>query len=454
MQDFDLVLSKQRRFFSSGQTKDIIFRKTALRRMLKWIKTHERDLLRALKVDLNKAPFEAYATEIGIVSDEIKYALKHLEKWSKDQKVPSPIKQFPSKSFIHREPFGVILIISPWNYPFQLTIAPLVAAVSAGNCAMVRPSSDAPETSKVIAAMIHNVFRKEHVTTILGGRQENEILLQKRFDHICFTGSAAIGKVVMAAASRHLTPVTLELGGKSPCIVDKTANIKLAAKRITWGKFLNAGQTCVAPDYVLVHESVKQALVREIKKYIQTFYGNQPCLCQEYPKIINKNHFLRLQGLMQDGNILSGGSFDSKTLRIEPTLIDHLSWNSPIMQAEIFGPLLPILEFKTLDEVIRQVNARPKPLALYLFTQRHKNEKAILQNISFGGGCINDTVVHLATTHMPFGGVGESGIGSYHGKYGFEIFSHKKSILKKSLLIDIPLRYPPFKNHLALLKRL
>ncbi|MGI6769190.1 MAG: aldehyde dehydrogenase [Bacilli bacterium] len=446
------VVQKQRYFFQNNLTKDLKFRAEQLKKLRKAILDHEEEILAALAQDLNKSAFEAYMTEIGIVLEEIRYILKRFKSWAKPKKVKTPLAQFPAKSKIYSEPYGVVLIMSPWNYPFQLTIAPLVGAIAAGNCALVKPSNYSPKTSEAIAKLIEKTFEPEYITVVLGGREANQDLLKQQFDYIFFTGGPTVGRLVMEAAAKHLTPISLELGGKSPCIVDESANIKLAAKRIIWGKFINAGQTCVAPDYVFVQKNVKEKLLEYMVKYIEKFFSE--ALREEYrfPKIVNERHFNRLLGLMESGKIYYGGKSDSKLNRIEPTILDNVSWDSPIMQEEIFGPLLPILDFSDLNEVINKVNSRPKPLALYFFTTSKVKEKTILTSISHGGGCINDTIVHLATPYLPFGGVGESGIGNYHGKASFDTFSHKKSIMKKSNLIDIPFRYPPFKN-LKLLKK-
>ncbi len=345
--------------------------------------------------------------------------------------------------------------MSPWNYPLMLTLAPLVAAIAAGNCAIVKPSAYSPCASAAIAKLAREVFDPAHVAVVEGGRAENEALLHQRFDFICFTGSVAVGKAVMAAAAPHLTPVCLELGGKSPCIVDETADIALAARRIVWGKFLNAGQTCVAPDYLLVHQSVKDQLARCMVEEIRRSFGDTPCTHADYPRMVSEKHFTRVLGLMAGANKLCGGESVQATLHIAPTLVDGVDWGSPCMQEEIFGPLLPVLTFDALDEAIAHVSARPKPLACYLFTKDRAREAQVLRELSFGGGCVNDTVVHLATPRLPFGGVGESGMGNYHGHAGFETFSHKKSILKKALWLDLPLRYPPYKKiYLSLLRKL
>lgn len=454
MTDYQKVLKGQREYFQTQVTKDVSFRLIQLRKLYQWIEAHEEAIEKALWEDLNKAPFEAYATEIGIVKEEIRYTMKHLRGWAATKQVPTPITQFPSKSRIYAEPYGVVLIMSPWNYPFQLTIAPLVAAIGAGNCAVLKPSAYSQNVSRLMREMTEELFVPGYVCCIEGGRQENESLLNERFDYIFFTGSMEVGKYMMKKAAEHLTPVSLELGGKSPCIVDETANLKLAAKRIVWGKFLNAGQTCVAPDYVLVHKSVRKKLLTYLKRMTEKLYGMQPCKNREYPKIINEKHFDRLCGYIDQRHTVVGGEWSRKSGKIEPTILTRVSWDSPVMQEEIFGPILPVLVYEDLDEAIAQINSRPKPLALYLFTRSRRTEKKVLGQISYGGGCVNDTVVHLATSHMPFGGVGESGMGSYHGKAGFDTFTHRKSILKKALWLDLPVRYPPYKGHLKLLKKL
>lgn len=448
------MLHAQRAYFGKGECKDVNFRIAQLKKLYQWICEHEQEIMDALYQDLNKSPFEAYATEIGIVKEEIKYTLKHLRKWAAPKRVRTPITQFPSKSFIYPEPYGVVLIMSPWNYPFQLTIAPLAGAMCAGNCAVVKPSAYSPATTRLMAGMIKELFSEEYIAVVEGGREANQALLDEKFDYIFFTGSVNVGKYVMEKASAHLTPVSLELGGKSPCIVDETADIKLAAKRIVWGKFLNSGQTCVAPDYILVQRSVKDKLIKQIGKCIRKMYGKDALANEEYPKMINEKHFDRVLGLMEGAHIVSGGESDRARLKIAPTILDQVDWESAVMQEEIFGPLLPVLTFYDIKEVIQMVNARPSPLALYYFTKDKRREGKVLKHISYGGGCINDTVVHLATSYMPFGGVGNSGMGGYHGKDSFDTFTHRKSIMKKSLLIDVPIRYAPFKNKLALLKKI
>ena len=453
MDNKKILIQKQREFFNTNNTKDLTFRTEQLCKLRKAIKEYEEEILDALATDLNKSRFEAYMTEIGMVLEEIRFVLKHFKSWAKPKKVKTPLTQFPAKSRIYSEPYGVVLIMSPWNYPFQLTISPLVGAIAAGNCAILKPSNYSPKTSEVIAKIIEKTFPPEYISVVLGGREANQDLLEQKFDYIFFTGGTNVGRIVMEAASKHLTPISLELGGKSPCIVDESANIDLAAKRIVWGKFINAGQTCVAPDYLLVHKKIKDKLLEAIKKYINKFFSNALKEDYQFPKIITERHFKRLLGLMDSGNVFYGGKSDSKTNRIEPTIIDDVNWDSPIMQEEIFGPILPVIEFTDLNEVIKLINSRPKPLALYFFTTNKASENLILKSISYGGGCINDTIVHLATSHLPFGGVGESGMGNYHGKASFETFSHKKSVMKKSNRLDIPLRYPPFKDNLKVLKK-
>ena len=405
---------------------------------------------------MHKSEFEAYATEIGIILDEINFAIKHLKSWSKTKKVRTPLTNFLSSSYIYSEPYGVSLIISPWNYPFQLLISPLIGSIAAGNCAMLKPSENSPRTTEVIIKVIEECFIEEFVCVVepYGGKESSEALLKEEFDYIFFTGSVPVGKIVMEAASKHLTPVTLELGGKSPCIVDKDADVKLAAKRIAWGKFLNAGQTCVAPDYILVHQSVKAELVTEIIGYIKEFFGENPAKSNDFPRIINERQFDRLLGLLDKGNIVTGGEYIRIEKYIAPTIIDNISWNDPIMLDEIFGPILPILEFENLQQVIKMVNSRPKPLALYFFSTNKKNQERIIEMISYGGGCINDTIMHVASPYLPFGGVGASGMTAYHGKGSYDVFSHKKSVTKKSNLIDVKIRYAPYNDKIKLLKKL
>lgn len=447
-------MEQQKVYFNTGITKDYEYRMEKLCVLRRAIKRFEKEIIDALKKDLNKPKFEAYETEIGIVLEELNFMIRNLARYMKHKVVRTPITQFYSTSRIYSEPYGVVLIVSPWNYPFQLTIAPLIGAIAAGNCAVLKPSNYSPHTSAIIEKIIKCCYHEAYVTVVQGGRKENEMLFAQPFDYIFFTGSVTVGKIVMEAAAKNLTPISLELGGKSPCIVDKTANIELAARRIVWGKFLNAGQTCVAPDYLYVDRKVKDELIQKMKKYILRFYGKDASTNEDFPRIISEKHYRRLLGLTKDCHIAYGGQSNDETLQIAPTVLDQVTWESAVMEEEIFGPILPILEFDHLKDVIADINRHPKPLALYYFTTSKKNEQQIIKNISYGGGCINDTIMHLASSHLPFGGVGNSGMGSYHGKESFHTFSHKKSVLKKTNLIDMPFRYPPYtKQKFDLIKK-
>jgi aldehyde dehydrogenase (NAD+) len=439
------IVNKQREYFMTGVTTPVSFRLNALKKLRKAILTNEYRILTALKQDLNKSESESYMTEIGMVLEEIKTLVKHTPKWAAAKYVKTPIAQFYGRSFILSEPYGVVLVMSPWNYPFQLSIAPLIGAIAAGNCVILKPSAYAPEVSQVMADILSECFPEKYVAVVQGGRQENQELLEQKFDYIFFTGGVEVGKLVMEKAAKHVTPVSLELGGKSPCIVDKTADLKLAAKRIAFGKFLNAGQTCVAPDYLYVEETVKTELLTYLKRYSNEFFGEDPFKNPNYPKIINEKHYRRIMSLIKGETILAGGyGNETDKYQIAPTILDNITPDSKIMQEEIFGPVLPVMTYKHMKEVTEYVHSRPKPLALYLFTTDKKMERHILKNISFGGGCINDTIIHLATPYMGFGGVGESGMGSYHGRLSFDTFSHKKSIIKKANWMDLPMRYPPY----------
>lgn len=453
MTTIKMIVEKQRKFFRTNITKDVSFRQRNLNKLYKAITVYEERILEALKKDLNKSSFEGYMTEIGMVLNEISYFKKNIKSLAKVTPVKTPLAQFPAKSFIISEPYGLILVMAPWNYPFQLSMAPLVGAIAAGNCCIVKPSPDAPYTSRVIADMIKEYFPPEYITVVEGGINVSDELLEEKFDYIFYTGSTRVGKIIMEKAAKHLTPVSLELGGKSPCIIDKTANLKLAAKRIVFGKFLNAGQTCVAPDYVYVHKNNKEQLVEYLVFYIKQLFGSNPLENKDFPKIINERHYSRLLDLIEDEDIIIGGRGNDK-LQIEPTIIDNITKDSKVMKEEIFGPILPILTYNNLKEVADYVTSNPKPLALYLFTENKKIERYILSNLSFGGGCVNDTIIHLATHSMGFGGVGESGMGSYHGKDSFDTFSHKKSIVKKSNLIDLPMRYTPYTKNKEKLVRM
>ncbi len=436
------LVAKQREYFSTGATRPIGIRLAALQRLQAAIRKNEGKLLDALAADLNKSPMEGYMTEVGIALDELRFAIKHLPQWAKIKTAPTPMAQFHAKSFVMPEPYGLALILAPWNYPLQLCITPLIGAIAAGNCAIVKPSAYTPNTSHAVAEMIGEYFDPAYIAVVEGGRVQNQALLTEKFDYIFFTGSVEVGKLVMESAAKHLTPVSLELGGKSPCIVDASADLKLAARRIVFGKLLNAGQTCVAPDYLFVQESVRERFLKELKDSIIAFFPGGDY--RDMPSIVNDRHFERLTGLMQSGVLYYGGESDPVARRILPTILDRVSPDDPVMQEEIFGPILPVLTFHAIGEAIAFVNARPKPLALYLFTTDGEAERRVLNETSFGGGCVNDTIIHLATSHMGFGGVGESGMGSYHGKQSFDTFTHYKSIVKKSNWIDLPMRYRPY----------
>lgn len=445
MENYSTLVNKQRKFFRE-------FRISALKRLRSAVKDYENKIIDALKADLNKSEFEAYSTEIGFVLEEIGFTLKHLKSWVKPEKVKTPITHFGSKSYIYPEPYGVALIIAPWNYPFQLVIAPLIGAIAAGNCAVLKPSEFTPRTSEVLKELIKELYPEEYITVVQGGIETSQALLKEKYDTIFFTGSVTIGKIVMEAASKHLTPVTLELGGKSPCIVHEDAKIELACKRIAWGKFINAGQTCVAPDYVYVHRNIKDKFLEGLKTAIKELYGETPINNPDYTHIVSHKHFDRLVSFLSDGKIYTGGASDRDNLVIEPTVLTDITWKDAVMQDEIFGPILPVLEYSDISEAIEGIHNHPNPLALYLFTESPAIERKVLKDISFGGGCINDTIYHLVSPYLPFGGVGTSGMGAYHGKGSFNAFSHKKSILKQTSLFDIPLRYPNFKNGLKFIK--
>lgn len=438
------LVEQQRTYFRSGATLSYAARMNALRRLEWAINKYEKEVIRALYKDLHKSKQESYMTEIGMAKAELKYCMKHLANWMRKEHVKSTLANFPSKTFTVAEPYGVALIMAPWNYPFLLCIDPLINAIAAGNCVVLKPSAYAGETSEVLANMIASCYPKEYITVVQGGRKENAALLEQRFDYIFFTGSVEVGKLVLEKAAKHVTPVTLELGGKSPCIVDKTANIKMAAKRIAFGKIINSGQTCVAPDYLIVHEDVKDELLDAIKRVWKEMLGTKPLENPNYPRMINAKHYDRVMNLLKNELVVTGGYGNSESLQIAPTILDEVTLQSPIMKEEIFGPILPVLVFHTKEEMQDIIRSFEKPLALYLFTTDKAMEKWVLNHISFGGGCINDTIVHLATSEMGFGGVGYSGMGSYHGKIGFETFSHRKSVLKKSNKIDLPIRYHPY----------
>jgi aldehyde dehydrogenase (NAD+) len=448
------ILASQRQFFNSGRTKDLDYRLENLSRLKKAIIQNEAAIFEALKNDLYKSAYEGYLTEIGLALQEIRFVSRRLRSWAKPGKVRTPYVLWFGSSAIHPEPYGISLIISPWNYPFQLTILPLIGSMAAGNCTIVKPSEYAPHTSAIISEIIEGFFDNHYIAVIEGDAQTSKDLLDERFDYIFFTGSETVGKIVMSAAAKNLTPVSLELGGKSPCIVDQDVNIDLAARRIASGKFINAGQSCIAPDYLLVHHSNKQKLLDQIKVYLRKFFGEDPRTSPDYVRIINKLQFDRLTALLDKGDIVIGGQTNPGGLYIAPTLLEHVSWNDPVMQDEIFGPIFPVLVFEDLSEVVSAINSRPRPLALYFFSNQPDHYQRIIKEVSFGGGCINDTLAHYINPHLPFGGIGNSGMGNYHGKAGFDTFSHQKSILKKWFNFDMPLRFPPYKNKLSILKKI
>lgn len=446
VEEIKKLTEEQRRFFETGATLELSYRIQALKRLKACIKQREEEILAALKKDLGKSRTEGYMCEVGLTLSEIGFMLSHIRRYAAEKRVHTPLAQFPSRSYVKPSPYGVTLVMSPWNYPFLLTMEPLADALAAGNTVILKPSAYSPHTGKVIAQIVEECFDKKLVAVVTGGRAENTCLLQQHFDYIFFTGSQAVGKEVMTRASEHLTPVTLELGGKSPCLVDKTADLSLAAKRIVFGKFLNCGQTCVAPDYVYCDKAVKEELLREIQKQILRQFGPNPLDNPDYGKIINRKHFDRLCRLIKRENVVAGGQVRETSLQIAPTVMQDMTFSDAVMQEEIFGPLMPVLTYDSLEEAIERIRTLPHPLALYLFTKSRKNAKKVMACCGFGGGCINDTVIHLATSEMGFGGFGESGMGSYHGKAGFLTFSHQKSIVDKKLWLDLPMRYQPYRK--------
>ena len=445
----EALVANQRMFFKSGKTLNVEFRIECLKRLRETISKYEKEIARALYDDLGKSEYESYMCETGMALSEISYLIKHTKKLSKEKKVHTPMAQFSSKSYKKPCPYGNTLIMSPWNYPFLLTIDPLADAIAAGNTAIVKPSAYSPKTSSIVERIISECFERDHVAVVTGGREENSCLLEQKFDFIFFTGSTGVGKEVLRHAAENVTPVVLELGGKSPCIVDKSARIPLAAKRIVFGKYLNCGQTCVAPDYILCHKDVKAEFIKAVKEEIEKQYGKNPFENKDYGHIINKKHFERILGLIDKEKVVYGGEYNSSTLQISPTVMDGVTWDDSVMCEEIFGPVMPILTYESVGEIVDLLSSKPKPLALYLFSNDKKTVMEITERVSFGGGCVNDTIIHLATSEMGFGGVGESGMGSYHGKEGFFAFSHTKSIVNKKNWIDLPMRYQPYKRGLT-----
>lgn len=440
-QEIATILAKQHAFFASGRTIPVSFRQEQLHKLKRSMLAHERDLNEALQKDLGKSRMESYMCEVGLTLSELTWMQRHLGSLSAKKRVPTPLAQFAARSFRSPSPYGTVLIMSPWNYPVLLTLEPLIDAIAAGNTAIVKPSAYAPYTCEVMKQIIEECYPQSYVAVVTGGRAENQTLLQQRFDMIFFTGGKTVGREVLRHAAEYLTPVTLELGGKSPCIVDSSAKIRLAARRIVFGKYLNCGQTCVAPDYVLCDKTIRDELVLAIQAEIRRQFGAAPLENPNYGKIVNRKHFERLLGLIDERKMVCGGQNNPDTLRIAPTVLTDVTWEDAIMGEEIFGPILPVLTFDTLEEAIQMVEARPHPLALYFFSENKTAQSQVLNCCRFGGGCINDTIIHLATSAMPFGGVGESGMGGYHGKAGFETFSHYRSIVDKKTWLDLPIRY-------------
>ena len=453
------IVDELRTAFETRVTRPIAWREQQLRALFALHEENEQSIMNALEADLRKPALEAYATELGFVKGEIAHTLAHLPKWMRPEKVRTPIKaqllNFRAKSRIHREPVGVVLIIGPWNYPFQLLLAPLIGALAAGNCAILKPSEITPRCSAVVAELIPRYLDPDGVRVIEGGVAETTALLEQKFDHIFFTGSTTVGRVVAQAAAQHLTPVTLELGGKSPCIVDREVDLEVAARRIVWGKFFNAGQTCVSPDYVLVDKQLESTLLEALTRTIHEFYGDDPQNSPDLARIVSVRHQERLIEFFKDGDVVVGGTADGADRYVAPTVLKNVSLDAPVMSDEIFGPILPVIPVDDMDEAIRFVNARPKPLALYVFSRDSFAARKVLDNTSSGGACVNDTISHLMDPNLPFGGVGDSGMGAYHGRYSFEVFSHRKSVLDRATWIDLKLRYPPFGGSaLGLIRRL
>lgn len=454
MNNFQSRLGAQRAFFRTGATKDISFRIEQLKTLKNLLTENEDLLIEAVHQDFRKSAFETYGTEIGLVITDINYAIKNVVNWAKPKSVSSSLVNFPSKNFVITEPYGNALIIAPWNYPILLALQPLVGAIAAGNTAILKPSELTPNTSQTLATLFKTYFDERFIDVVLGGTEEAQQLIQLKFDYIFFTGSTRVGRIIMKTVAENLTPMTLELGGKSPCIVDKTANLEISAKRIAWGKFVNAGQTCVAPDYLMVDESIKDEFIIHLKEAIVSFYGEDPIFSPDYPRIINNAHFERLESYLKDGEVVIGGEVDRSELYIAPTILDRVSWSDAVMQEEIFGPILPILTYQSVDDCIDKINLHPRPLALYIFTNNEELEQQILSEVSFGGGAVNDTIAQLGNHHLSFGGVGASGFGSYHGKASFDSFSHQKSVMKKPFWPDVPIRYAPYDGKLGLIKKI
>ena len=447
-QEINSLLERQRVYYRSGATLPVKFRVEQLKKLYATVKKYQNEINDALKSDLGKSYYEGFMCESGLVLTEISYMIKHTRKFARRKRVATPLAQFCSHSYKQPVPYGNVLIMSPWNYPFLLALEPLTDAIAAGNTAIVKPSAYSPATGRIVEKILKECFAPEYIAVVMGGRAENTALLDGKFDLVFFTGSQAVGKEVLRHTAEHLTPAVLELGGKSPCIVDATANVKLAARRIVFGKYLNCGQTCVAPDYILCERSVKDEFVKAVIAEIKRQYGEDPLKNKDYGKIINEKHFARLCGLIDEEKVIIGGNTNSDTCQIAPTVMDNVTFDDAVMGEEIFGPIMPILTFDDFDSVVDDLKTKDKPLALYLFTSDKKHIRRVTTELSYGGGCINDVVIHLATSNMGFGGVGESGMGSYHGKDGFDAFSHYKSIVDKKTWLDLPMRYQPYKSRL------
>jgi aldehyde dehydrogenase (NAD+) len=450
---FTAAILRHRARFETGATRPLDFRRSQLQKFHAALERREPELLSALQADLRKSLFQGYATELGLVQAEIRHALKHLHRWAAPQTCKTPWFVTPARGWVQPEPFGVALILGPWNYPAQLLLTPLVSAIAAGNCAVLKPSELAPRTAEVITALVRETFTEDFISVVTGGPDVAEALLAERFDKIFFTGSTRVGRLVMAAAAKHLTPVTLELGGKCPAIVCADANVELAAKRIAWGKFMNAGQTCVAPDFVLVQRSVLERFVAVLKKSLREFYGEDASQSADYGRIVNARHFDRLVNYLRDGKVVHGGTHDAKDLFLAPTILEDVSPDASVMLEEIFGPILPVLEFDRLGDALASLRGRPTPLALYVFSNDRATQARVLAETRSGGVCVNDVVSHMIGTGLPFGGLGESGLGAYHGRAGFDAFSHDRAVLRRATWLDTPFRYPPQKLSLAGLKR-
>ena len=451
--DFSNYIENQENYFRNGNTLPISKRKKLLKNLKKEILSNEDKIFQALNNDLRKSNYETYLTEIGILISEIDLFLSNLKKWAKPKKVKSSLLSFPSSDYIYSEPYGKVLIISPWNYPFQLAVLPLMSAVAAGNTVVLKPSEHAPNTSSLIKEIIEKIFDKSHALVVEGAAETASKLLEYRWDYIFFTGSVKIGKIVATAAAKHLTPTTLELGGKNPCIIDDSVDLRLTSRRIVWGKFVNAGQTCIAPDFLIVKRNIKEQLIDHLSKEIERAYGKDPKESEDYPRIVNKTNLSRLSNMIKDTKILFGGEYDIETCYFSPTIIDEPRIDSPIMDEEIFGPILPIISYDDENQIEKLISKYEKPLALYVFSTNKPFSEKIIRKYSFGGGAINDTIIHVGNPNLPFGGVGYSGIGAYHGKSSFDLLSHKKSIVKKGNWLDIKIRYAPYKGKLEYVKK-